>query len=145
MAKGRRVRDEIETQCGRIHEDDGIDPREFFRKSSSGRGKPNRKTAQLCSQVSETISLALTSDFADERLQGLRVVSVEPAADSGQLIVTVQADVAEGSIELSELSERLAVITGRIRSEMAAAITRKRAPRLTFRVLGVGARVETES
>jgi len=145
MSKGRRVREEMEIQCDRVHEEDGVDPREFFRKGRYGRGKPNRKAAQLCSQVSETISLALTGDFADERLQGLSVLSVVPAPDSGQLVVTIQADLEEGSPELTELSDRLNVIAGWLRSEMAAAIARKRTPHLALRLVGRGALVEKES
>ena len=49
--------------------------------------------------------------------------------------VTVRADGAKDVVEAAEILDRLAKVAGRLRCEVAAAITRKRAPRLAFHVL----------
>ena len=69
--------------CAEIHEDDGVDPRAFFRAGRTGR-KAGRKTLQLCSQVQNALDYLLTGDSHDELLALFRVVEgaepVDPAA-----------------------------------------------------------------
>jgi len=119
--------------CGEVGPEDGMDPREFARKERPRKG--DRKVRQLCSQVAETLSLVLSGECGDELLQGLQVVAVDPAPDATQLVVTVRAGHPGEVVEPAEVSERLAKMTGKQRCEVAATITRKRAPRLLFRVL----------
>jgi ribosome-binding factor A len=119
--------------CGEIHPEDGMDPREFARKGRPRKG--DRKVRQLCSQVAETLSLVLSGECGDELLQSLQVVSVDPAPDATQLVVTVHADLPGEVADSDEISSRLAKIMVKLRYEVAGAITRKRAPKLVFRVL----------
>ena len=134
MALDRRTRDRMLRHCGQLHEDDGVDPREYF-KTESGRGKPNRKVLQLCSQVAQTLNLVLAGEFDDELLHNLQVESVDPTPDASQLCVSVSCVVADETVDSQEILERLAKVAGRLRSEVATAITRKRAPKLVFRVV----------
>jgi ribosome-binding factor A len=64
------------------------------------------------------------------------VVSVSPAPDATQLLVTVGCDQSDAHALLA-IQSLLAFVQGRLRTEVAAAITRKRAPRLTFRVVAL--------
>jgi hypothetical protein len=50
-------------------------------------------------------------------------------------VVTVHADYPGEAFDPVEVSARLAKIMGKLRYEVAAAITRKKAPKLLFRVL----------
>ena len=142
MKLNKRMRDEMLAHCGEIHDDDGVDPRDFF-KSNTYRDKKDYKATQLCKQVAETLSLVLTGEFDDELLHSLHVVSVDPAPDASQLAVTLRADVSGGQFNSQEIMGRLMAVSGRLRSEVASAITRKRAPRLVFRLIGPGVSQES--
>ena len=135
MTLDKRTRAEMRALCGEIHADDGVDPREFF-KTKNVRDKKSRKAMQLCHQVAVTLELVLSGDFGDELLHNLQVVSVEPAPDDTQMAVTLRADVRAELANTQQILERLAAVSGRIRCEVASAITRKRAPKLVFRLVG---------
>ena len=124
--------------CQEIHDDDGVDPREYFRATPS-RDPINRKAVQLCTQVAETLSLVLAGDFDDELLLNLQVLSVAPAPNASQLAVMLRTD-APPPVDINQIHDRLSAVSGRLRSEVAAAIHRKRAPRLVFHVIAGDAR-----
>jgi ribosome-binding factor A len=119
--------------CGKMGPEDGMDPRKFARKGRPRKG--DRKVRQLCSQVAETLGLVLSGECADDLLQSLQIVAVDPAPDASQLLVTVRAGMPGETIDPDDATERLTEIMGKLRCEVAAAITRKRAPKLIFRVL----------
>ncbi len=89
---------------------------------------------QLCAQVADTLSLVLSGDFGDTVLQSLQVVAVDPAPDASQLVVTVHADLPDETANPAEVLQRLDAVAGKLRYEVARAISRKKAPRLVFRV-----------
>jgi ribosome-binding factor A len=134
MTLDKRTREELLAYCGQLQPDDAVDPREFFKPQASGR-KSGRKALQLCKQVAETLQMVLSGELSDERLQGLEVVSVEPAPNSSQLAVTVAITDRSTQASAEEVLACLQSIAARLRSEVAEAITRKRAPRLVFRVI----------
>ena len=133
MAKKKPSQKEMLSLCGEIHPEDGTDPREAARKGHSRKG--DRKARQLCSQVAQTLSQVLGGECGDDLLQSLLVVSVDPGRDAAQLVVTVRASLPGEVVDAREVSEHLAKVMGKLRSEVAAAITRRRAPTLVFRVL----------
>lgn len=124
--------------CAEMREDDGVDPREFFRAGKPGRkagGKASRKTLQLCSQVQEALNYLLAGDGGDELLTQFQVVAVSPAPDASQLLAIVEPAVPlEAPIDPREVLARLTGAAGRLRAGVAAAITRKRAPKLLFQI-----------
>ena len=130
MALDRRAREQMRALCGEIHEDDGVDPREFF-KSGRSRRKPDHKTARLCGQVAQTIDQILSGETGDDDLRCLRVASVRPAPDAARILVSVVADFNRARAEA-----RLQGASGRLRTAVAAAITRRKAPSLLFVLLG---------
>jgi len=140
MATNKRTREQMLAHCGEIHDDDGVDPRIYF-KSTTQRDKNNRKAKQLCSQVAHTLALVLQGEFGDELLHGLHVVAVEPAPDVSRLLVTICADIPECNEDTDdkglcaqEILNRLTAVSGHLRAEVTAGITRKRAPKLVFRL-----------
>lgn len=135
MALDKRTREKMLEMCGEIHEDDGVDPREFF-KSGRGPHKQDHKAKQLCRQAAETLDQVLSGEMSDPRLACLRVVSVQPAPDASRLLVTLVADCAAEEFYRDEIEERLAASSGRLRTAVASAITRKKAPTLSFVLLG---------
>lgn len=120
--------------CAEFHEDDGIDPRRYFRAAESNR-QAGRKTLQLCRQVQEALNYQLAGDDGDDLLTLFQVVEVRPAPDQSQLLAIVQPAVPLGNpVDPREVLDRLAGASGRLRAGVAAAITRKRAPKLLFQV-----------
>ena len=100
--------------------------------SRGGDGEKGRhKTLQLCRQVQRALSLCLGGECGDEVLRSLYVESVEPAPDASRLLVRV---IMPRSMHISpiEVLGRLDRVSGTLRAEVARAITRKRAPELSF-------------
>lgn len=115
-----------------VDADDGLDPRDFFKPEHRPRGA-SRKAQQLGAQVAETMQ-QLFAESADAIVQSLQVIEVMSAPDASQLVVLAAPGIgAQCSAE--EATAALARVSGWLRSEVARAITRKRAPRLVFRVI----------
>ncbi|HEX8199718.1 MAG TPA: ribosome-binding factor A [Isosphaeraceae bacterium] len=136
MSIRRASRRTIRALCAEVHPDDGVDPRPRTRKAGARRpvpaaSRPDRKTLQLCRQVAETLGDVLAGQCDDEVLQGLVVVGVAPAPNASRLMVTVRA---LGPEEPGRILAHLEYASGRLRSEVAAAITRRKTPALAFRL-----------
>ena len=149
LGKRKPTRRQMRAVCDEIGPDDGVDPREVARaKMKQHRSlnpapakDPGRKARQLGRQVAETLDAVLAGDSRDELLRELRVVSVVPAPDASRLLVTV-APRSRGDSERFEPAEilaRLANASGWLRTEVAAAVTRRKAPVLSFRLAMPGA------
>ena len=95
---------------------------------SSGR-QADRKARQFCRQVQRALNLALADRHADDGLNDLFVEGVSPAPDCGHLLVHV---VIPPGRPVHEALGALRRDAPRLRSEVAMAITRKRAPELSF-------------
>lgn len=116
--------------CAKVESEDGTDPKHFFRRHTI-RKKDNRKAMQLCSQVADVLNQVLSGECGDEVLNQLQVVSVVPVADGSELVVYVAPAFVDGPTECLALS-RLAAACSMLRAEVAAAITRRRVPKLRF-------------
>ena len=130
MSRRRRKADELKNLAAELGGEDGGDPKEFHAKPWDAPKKAGRKGQQLCGQVKDALHVAL-GGCADPVLQGLSVVSVEPAPHSGRLRVLVAADGDRVAAEAT-----LARAAGFLRSAVAAAISRRYAPELVFEVIG---------
>lgn len=95
----------------------------------------DRKTMQVCTRVMQTLCSVFGSEVEDVRLSELVIVAVEPAPDASRLAVTC---LTKGNIESATLA--LDRARGFLRSEIAHALQRKRAPELCFFVLPEDAR-----
>ena len=95
---------------------------------SSGR-QGERKARQFCRQVQRALNLALAEGNVDDGMNDLFVEDVSPAPDCGHLLVRVVIPVDRPVAEALSALRRDAP---RLRSEVAMAITRKRAPELSF-------------
>jgi ribosome-binding factor A len=93
-----------------------------------------RKALQLCGQVRDALG-AILPVLADEVLQNLTVVSVEPAPHAGRLRVTVAVPSPADATDRTAAVEHLGRAAGLIRREVAAAVHRRKAPELTFEVV----------
>lgn len=125
---------DIRLLCDSLGPEDGIDPR-YLRRGHGERG-PGRKTMQLCSQVRDALSAALAG-CRNASLRDLEVAAVTPAG-GGRLLVTLRLAPSAGAGDLAALQalqQHLAGAHGLLRSEVAAAVHRRKAPDLVFQVL----------
>jgi ribosome-binding factor A len=95
---------------------------------SSGR-QAERKTRRFCRQVQRALNLALADRHTDDGLNDLFVEVVSPAPDCGHLFVHV---VIPADRPVTEALSALRRDAPRLRTEVAMAIARKRAPELSF-------------
>jgi ribosome-binding factor A len=95
---------------------------------SAGR-QSERKARQFCRQVQRALNLALADQHTDDGLSDLFIEDVSPAPDCGHLLVHVAIPVERS---VNDALSALRRDAPRLRSEVAAAITRKRAPELSF-------------
>ncbi|MGO8788633.1 MAG: ribosome-binding factor A [Terriglobia bacterium] len=98
-------------------------------ENSSSSRQAQRKAQQFCRQVQRALNLALAESSSDESLASLFVEGVSPAPDCGRLLVHVLVPTGYAIAEAIGTLRRNAP---RLRSEVAMAITRKRAPELMF-------------
>lgn len=118
--------------CSQPGEDDGIDPRSTARPPSDRQVKVDRKTLQLCGQVARVVESVLTGEIRDDDLAGLYVLSVTPNTHRGHLVVSVSPGAASSAASAEVILSKLQAQTRRIRSEVSAAITRRKTPELVF-------------
>lgn len=127
--------------CGVPGSEDGVDPRVLARRyASDSRRSGHRKTSQLCHQVAETIGEVL-AEQPDDILRDLTVVDVLPAPDESRLLVTVAPGPGARLPGPIDVIQHLDASAALIRAEVAAAITRRRAPSLEFRYALPGGRL----
>ena len=88
-----------------------------------------RKAQQFCRQVQRALNVALADSSSDESITGLFVEEVSPGPDCGHLLVHVLVPTGHS---IADAIAALHRDTPRLRSEVAMAITRKRAPELAF-------------
>ena len=132
MSKRRR-HSKPQDFASQLGPDDAVDPRKFFDRRTHGRG--DRKVRQLCRQVSHTLSYVLSGECDDDTLRSLYVESVDPAPDSSRLLVTVSSLDKEDDTPAIDILTKLAAVTGKLRSEIAASISRRKTPELIFNVV----------
>lgn len=97
--------------------------------SLSSDRQAQRKARQFCRQVQRALNLALADRNAGDGINGLFIEDVSPAPDCGRLLVHVL--IPDGRA-VADAIAALRRDAPRLRSEVALAITRKRAPELSF-------------
>lgn len=99
-------------------------------ETKDGGARRHRKTAQLCRQVYVTLFQSLAG-LGEEALLEASIESVLPTQGGSALLVTVIV-AARGGIELQDVHAALERANGRLRADVAAAITRRHVPELIF-------------
>jgi ribosome-binding factor A len=130
MRSRRFSRKPMSPLADRAGPEDGVDPRTV--RPESSRRVFNRKALQLCAQVAETLSLVLQGECDDDVLRDLMVLAVVPAPDSTQLLVTLGPAPGANDWNAGQIMEHVHKAHGKLRSEVAAAIHRRKTPALLF-------------
>ena len=93
--------------------------------------KPDHKAMQVCRAAQRALGLALGGECDDDVLRSLYVESVLPAPDASRLLVCVVIP-RDVDATIADVLARLERVHGLLRSAVARAVTRKRAPELSF-------------
>jgi ribosome-binding factor A len=91
----------------------------------------NRKDLQLCRQVFDALTYAL-AELDDPIIDELVLASVVPAPSAARLQVTLVP--SHEDIDPDDALARVRDVADELREEVAAEVTRKRAPELVFRI-----------
>ena len=98
------------------------------------------RTASLCAQVRRALEIAFGC-AADERLTSVWVEEVSPAPNASRLRIVVRCATAPG-VDTEDIEAAIAGARGWLRSQVAAAIHRKRTPELHYVLLAQDERCE---
>ena len=112
---------------------DGFDPR--LESGEAPRKVANRKALLLCGEAERTLSAVLAGECGDDVLRNLIVASVKPAPTSARLLVTVYPATPVQGADAATVLAHLERAKGLLRTEVAAALHRRKAPDLMFRVV----------
>jgi ribosome-binding factor A len=91
----------------------------------------NRKDLQLCRQVFDALTYAL-AEIDDPIIDDLVLASVVPAPSAARVQVTLVP--SHDSIDPDDALARVREVADELREEVAAEVTRRRAPELVFRI-----------
>jgi ribosome-binding factor A len=108
----------------------GADPEAMADAMFGGETAPvDRKTQQLCRQVERVLGMLFAGELADDVLCTLTVMDVLPAPNASrlQVLLTPSGDLLESE---ESVRERLEKARPFLRSQVAQAIQRKKAPEL---------------
>lgn len=121
----------IKQLCGEIRDDDGVDPRHAKRREQ----KPDyeKRDQRLGAQIRRQLELALPDLLLRSGVRFCEILSVEPAPDASRFSVAVVVNKEDVAVAIEVLARRKGVI----RTEVAGAIHRKKAPDFTFELLAV--------
>ncbi len=122
----RRERNRPQGEHGEVHFadlEDEISPMKKF----------DRKTLQLCGQVARALA-GCFADCPDPVINQLTVFAVRPKAGTAALEVAVCPAIPGVELDPHDVLPRLRENQGRLQDEVSHTITRKYAPRLTFRM-----------
>jgi ribosome-binding factor A len=98
------------------------------------RGLAKRKLRQLCAQAERAVGVALWNDCGDPVLSDMFVQSVLPWPNAMRLLVVLEPADVKAELDRADILARLDAVRGTLRSAVAEAIHRKRAPELCFEV-----------
>jgi ribosome-binding factor A len=143
MRHQRVSKKQVGSLCAEVGEGDGQDPhwraprrsrRRSSRRAHAAERRLERKAHQLCRQVAVTLD-EVFAECGDSVLRGLHVVDVVPYPDASRLLATVTlVDGRPKAIAPADVLKHLERASGHLRCEITAAVTRKRAPLLLYRV-----------
>jgi ribosome-binding factor A len=133
MKARKPSRKDLLRYCTDIGPEDGLDPRATVH-GSQGR-IANRKALQLCGEVARTLNCVLSGECGNDVLRDVVVEAVQPVPNTSRLLVTVSLVPSAAGVERAAVLQHLHSASGMLRSEVAAAIHRRKTPELVFRLV----------
>ena len=131
MTVSNKIREQMLKLCGSISEDDGHDPRKLRESKAAEKKNDEYRHKRLCQQVARTLALVLPESLA-EPIRELKIDCVVRGRNTSVLKVRIADPKWANRSQRTELMDLLKSQERWLRSEVAAAITRKRVPRLCF-------------
>ncbi|MBX3422192.1 MAG: hypothetical protein KF752_11615 [Pirellulaceae bacterium] len=136
-AKFRRIRDAC-SLVAKVREGDGLDPREEKRKllDHRSRGKPDYSSQRLASQIFD--ALCLSTWLTNIGLPEFTFVRIMPAASRGKYLVDIACLDLDLEYDPHAVDAILREHKGTLRTEVAQAVSRRKAPELQLRLVPPG-------
>ena len=106
-------------------------------RASTGTANGPRASARRCNSAgrwSERSAPSWEANATTTCCASLLVLSVVPAPNAGRLLVTIALPASAG-VPVEEALQRVLHAAGHLRSEVAAAVSRRKTPELAFRVV----------
>jgi ribosome-binding factor A len=100
--------------------------------------KQAQRTARLCKVIEQVAGSVLEELSADEVLRHCEVLGVVPGASRARIVIEVGMRPSEHAPGILAVLQGLDNLSGRLRTEVARSINRKRVPVLTFNVIPLG-------
>lgn len=97
------------------------------------RGRRGHKDLQVCRQVHDVLTYAL-AELDDPMIDELVVAYVTPAPNASRVQVTLVPSREGIDVDSTAVLERLHEYADDLREDVAAEVTRRRAPELVFRI-----------
>ena len=123
--------------CDAWHDDDGLDERRRWshrRRLPRDQQKPPRKRAQLIAQIRRALLAAWATTFDDPDLAAAHLLDLRPAPDAMHLELLIALP-PDATLSAAQARAAINAQLGWLRSEVAAAIHRRRVPHLRVQVL----------
>lgn len=119
--------------CDELYDDDGIDPRIFFRKSQPR--SDDRKLWQLCHQVKQLTALLLAESGKEGSNWEIHEVTPAPNASRLQITLAFHSKENQPPLQPDALQHQLQRWERLWREELAHALHRKRVPTLVLEAM----------
>ncbi|GJM25450.1 MAG: hypothetical protein DHS20C16_18650 [Phycisphaerae bacterium] len=129
MPSSKRDAEDVRAFCAEVFEDDGVNPNEDKRRDARRSQGRDRKLEQLCKQVEHALHIVFPSV---QMPCDARIAGVEPAPNAGRLRVMVAVP---PTCEHASAADAIDRHKGSLRTEVAHAISRRRAPELVFSIV----------
>jgi ribosome-binding factor A len=100
--------------------------------------KQAQRLARLCKVIEHVAGSVLEESSADEVLGHCEVLGVVPGASRTRVVIEVGFRLSEQAPGILEVLQALDSLSGRLRTEVARSINRKRVPLLAFDVIPLG-------
>lgn len=135
VKSGAMIRSRHGSQCTRGRpEREWTDMARHFKKAGrrTNHGHEAIKARQLCKQVMRSLQEAFSGEFEDPVLQDLLIVSVDPAPNAAQLLVTLDDSGVKAGVGRDRIRGKLERVCGFLRAQVADSIHRRKVPQLFF-------------
>ena len=126
----------FDSLVGEVGDGDGVDPRleKKAKQYRTQRDKPNYSALRLGEQIHNTLVDTL-GQSPDSLLASFSVGAVEPSVSGTTFIVQVYSIDPSLEYDIDEVKALLKAAKPKLRSEVARAVSRKKAPDFRFEVL----------
>lgn len=114
-------------------------------KTNECETKQAQRLARLCKVIEHVAGSVLEESSADEALGHCEILGVVPGASRTRVVIEVGLRLSERAPDTIEVLQALERLSGRLRTEIARSVNRKRVPLLAFDVVPLGGMADADT